>query len=92
MQIDTGFNPKTPAYWIIDVPYYGKFVFYGTEEDAEKKKNEYGNWNRVIAKKHLAQIKDKNDWDMVTREILSVCEDRKNGINGLPYLPNEGWL
>lgn len=79
---------KYPIYWIVDFPFYGKFVFYGTESQAteffEKTSKREGRGN--IRK---ANPKSREDQEMVQTEIQAVFEDIQAGIE-LPYYPHEG--
>lgn len=82
--------PKNwPIYWILHFPFYGKFVFYGTSDEAEEIFMRY-NQREGGGLLRKADPKIKEDLDFVREEIDAVLEDRRAGIKNLPYLPREG--
>lgn len=56
-------------FWIIELPTYGSFAYYGTEKEAEKRRQEKATWEREIAKKRLA-TQSKEDCEMVARVCI----------------------
>ena len=78
-------------YYIIVFPFLGKVVFYGTEGEAMEvfeKKQKWENGGGSIVK---ADPNNKEHVKLVVDEICAVREDRKAGIQNLPYLPSGKW-
>lgn len=80
------------CYWIINIPTYGRFVYYGTEKEAEKTVIRHSEREHVTGSKKKADKKDPKDYKMVEQEILGCVEDRRMGMPDVPFLPQEGWL
>jgi len=76
-------------YWILNFPFYGKFVFYGNPEEAEEIFMRYSKHEGAGVLRR-ADSKNKEDVLFVREEIDNVLEDRRAGIKNLPYLPREG--
>ncbi len=70
-------------------PHYGKFVFYGTENEAIEffQKTSKREGAGLLRK---ADPKMKEDQELVQDEIANVALDRRAGIQDLPYLPHDG--
>jgi len=78
-------------YWIITIPTYGKFVFYGLEIDACEAEENKERWEHCIGSIHKADRNNPADLKLVQEEILATEFDRKNQPN-IPWLPREGWF
>jgi hypothetical protein len=77
-----------PIYWILYFPFYGKFVFYGTELEAEEIFLRYSKREGAgLLRKADSTV--KKDLELVRAEIDAVLDDRRAGIKNLPYLPRE---
>ena len=93
----TMFNiPELPGavseYWIVSFPYYGIFVYYGTEKDANEMFKKKSDWEQGQGTMHRADPDKKSDKNLVCAEIQAVRDDRAAGIKDLPYLPSKGWF
>lgn len=83
------FSKIRPIYWILFFPFYGKFVFYGTDLEAQEIFLRYSKHEGAgILRK--ADPAKQTDVLLVREEIDSVLEDRRAGVPNLPYLPREG--
>jgi hypothetical protein len=78
-------------YWIVNFPYYGTFVFYGTDKEAQEMFSKKKSWEQGDGTMHRADPDNKRDKELVVKEITAVREDRAAGIKNLPFLPGRGW-
>ena len=76
-------------YWIINFPTYGTFVFYGTDIEAQELFTYKEKWENCPGVLRLADPSNKQDWELVNKEIDAVKEDKAAGIKGLPTLPKQ---
>ena len=54
-------------FWIIEVNNYGNFAYYGTELEAEGRRRAKSNWEKSIAKKRMADVKNKQDIKLIEK-------------------------
>lgn len=80
------------AYWVFHIPTYGRFVKYCTEAVAERTLVDYSLWNHVKGYKHKADINNKKDKELVSKEIIGCAEDRRHHVPDIPWMPAEGWV
>lgn len=75
-------------YWLMTFPFYGTFVYYGTDIEAqiffEKRVIWEGGGSYRKANPFI-----KKDFELVNQEIDAVKEDRASGIK-IPTLPKSG--
>lgn len=91
-QIEKAFTPPDSHYWIINIPTYARFVYYGTEGEAEEVLNIRMEWEGTRGTKRKADIKNPKDKELVRDEIVGIRIDRANGGEDLPWWPGEGWV
>ncbi|MDE2103707.1 MAG: hypothetical protein KGL39_41100 [Patescibacteria group bacterium] len=77
-------------YYIMNFPFYGKSVFYGTEAEAKEFFLRRGSWEGG-GDYHKADKGNKEDSDMVVSEIINVRLDIMSGVP-LEELPREDWF
>ena len=82
-------NFSRSIYWILHFPFYGKFVFFGTDIEATEIFQRYSR-HEGAGLLRKANPNKPEDVALVREEIDNVLEDIKAGIHGLPYLPRGG--
>lgn len=66
--------------WVIQLPYYGSFLFEGTEISAEEMRVDKSRWEGEIAKKRLA-----TEDEILANQPLSFCWNHPNFNNVFRY-------
>lgn len=66
--------------WIIQLPYYGSFIFEGTEIQSEQRRIDKSNWEGEIAKKRLA-----TEDEILAKKPISECWNHPNFNNKFRY-------
>ena len=82
----------TLEYWIVCFPYYGVFVFYGSENEAREMLDKKSEWEKTRGTMRRADPDNKTDRSIVVQEIEAVRADRTAGVKNLPFLPSKGWF
>jgi len=90
--IHKAFIPPGSFYWIIKIPGYATFVYYGTEGDASEQVHTHSTREGVVGTKRRADPKKPRDKEMVRDEIVGIRIDRQNGGDDLPWWPGDEWV
>lgn len=87
----TSLTVQVKEYWIINIPYYGEYVYYGTQVEAGIEFDKKCKWENTVGTMHKADPENKQDREKVMKELKAVWEDRQAGIKDLPFMSSKGW-
>lgn len=79
-------------YWIINIPYYGEFVYYGTQLQAKEFYDQKCEWEHTKGTLIKADPENKSHRILVQKEIEAIWQDKQAGIKDLPLYPGKGWV